>query len=151
MLRIKSFGKTDVGRVRKNNEDAFIIRPELGLWGVADGMGGEEMGEVASRIFVDTVMELFAEWTLSSQEEAKDRVQKTFALANERILNWAKKNQAGKMGCTADLMVLSASDYVLGHVGDSRTYRFRSGQLKQLTRDHSLVQEQLDLGILQAC
>jgi protein phosphatase len=125
------------------------MRPELGLWGVADGMGGEEKGEVASRIFVETAIELFVESAASSEEEAKDRVRRTFALANERIFLWAKNNQVAKMGCTAELMVISASDYVLGHVGDSRTYRFRGGQLKQLTRDHSFVQEQLDLGILQ--
>jgi len=148
MFKINSFGKTDVGLVRRNNEDALILKPELGFWAVADGMGGEEKGEVASQFFIQTALELFSESAGGSEEEVKQFVQKTFGLANERILSWAKENQVQKMGCTAELMAFSGPDYVLGHVGDSRTYRLRQGQLRQLTRDHSLVQEQIDQGVL---
>ncbi len=148
MIKINSFGKTDVGLVRKNNEDAFILKPELGFWAVADGMGGEERGEVASQIFTETALELFSGFAGRSEEEVRQRVQKTFGLANERILNWAHENQVEKMGCTAELITFYASDYVLGHVGDSRTYRFRQGELEQITRDHSWVQAQIDEGLL---
>ncbi len=148
MIKINSFGKTDVGLVRQNNEDAFIMKPELGLWAVADGMGGEERGEVASRIFSETALELFSALAGRSEEEVRQLVQKTFRLANERILNWADENQVEKMGCTAELITFCASGYVIGHVGDSRTYRFRRGELMRITRDHSWVQAQLDEGLL---
>ena len=148
MIKINSFGKTDVGLVRKNNEDALILKPELGFWAVADGMGGEERGEVASQIFADTALELFSGFSGRSEEEIRQRVQKTFGLANERILDWANENQIEKMGCTAELLTFYASDYVIGHVGDSRTYRFRQGELRQITRDHSWIQAQIDEGLL---
>ncbi len=148
MFKINSFGKTDVGLARKNNEDALILKPELGFWAVADGMGGEEKGEMASQIFTQTALEVFSKFDGRSEEVARQLVQKIYGLANERILSWAKENQVKRMGCTAELLVFLAEDYVLGHVGDSRTYRFRQGQLKQLTKDHSLVQEQIDQGIL---
>ena len=148
MLKINSFGKTDVGLARKNNEDALILKPELGFWAVADGMGGEEKGEVASQIFTQTALDVLSKFDGRSEEVARQLVQKIYGLANERILSWAEENQVQRMGCTAELLVFLAEDYVLGHVGDSRTYRFRQGQLKQLTKDHSLVQEQVDQGIL---
>ena len=148
MFKIDSFGKTDPGLVRRNNEDALILKPEMGFWAVADGMGGEEKGEVASQLFIQTALELFSKLPIRSEEDVKQIIQRIFGLSNERILSWAKENQVQKMGCTAELMAFSGPDYVLGHVGDSRTYRFREGQLRQLTRDHSLVQEQLDQGVL---
>jgi PPM family protein phosphatase len=148
VVKINDIGRTDVGRVRKINEDALILKPELAFWAVADGMGGEEKGEVASRIFTETAAELFSHASGRSEEETTERVQRAFALANERILSWAKANQVQKMGCTAELIAFFDSDYVVGHVGDSRTYCFRQRNLRQLTRDHSLVQAQLDQGIL---
>ncbi len=148
MFKINSFGKTDVGLARRNNEDALILKPDLGFWAVADGMGGEEKGEVASQIFIQTALEVLSKIDAPSEEVVRQLVQRIYGLANERILNWAKENQVKRMGCTAELLVFLAEDYVLGHVGDSRTYRFRQGQLKQLTKDHSLVQEQIDQGIL---
>lgn len=148
MFKIHCFGKTDVGRVRPTNEDAFILKPELGFWAVADGMGGEESGEVASQIFVETALAIFSDFAERSGEKIYELVQKAFGSANEKILLWAKKHEVERIGCTAELMAFGALDYVLGHVGDSRTYRFRQGQLRQLTRDHSLVQEQVDQGLL---
>jgi len=148
MFKINSFAKTDVGRVRNHNEDAFILKPNLGLWALADGMGGEEKGEVASQIFMETMEEVFSGPPGRTEDEAYQGVQRAFGLANQRILEWARAKRVAKMGCTAELLVFSDSGYVLGHVGDSRTYRFRQGELKQLTRDHSLVQEQLDQGFI---
>ena len=78
-----------------------------------------------------------------------ERIQNSFRLANDRIQNHVERNPLHKgMGCTAELMAISDQGFVIGHLGDSRSYRFRNGQLKQLTHDHSLVQEQIDKGLI---
>ena len=146
---VGALGETDTGLIRKRNEDAFILGPDLGFGAVADGMGGEQRGEVASRMFVETALEAFSDHSpISGEEELGRIVQRAFGMANERILAWARNNNIEKMGCTAELVAFCGPAYVLGHVGDSRTYLLRRGQLRQLTRDHSLVQEQLDQGVV---
>ena len=147
--QIASFGKSHPGLRRSNNEDAFIVRPELGFCLVADGMGGAAAGELASGIFAETTLEVFSKAEGQSEQETLELVQRAFGWANERILNHIKENPHHKgMGCTAELVAFSDESFVLGHIGDSRTYRFRTGQLKQLTQDHSLVQDQLDQGLI---
>jgi protein phosphatase len=149
--RITSFGKSDRGLKRSNNEDVFISGPEIGFFAVADGMGGAASGEVASQIFAETAREVFAEKEKGFERETLERVQQAFRLANERIFRKARENpQFQGMGCTAELVTFYNQNYVLGHVGDSRTYLFRQGQLKQLTLDHSLVQDQIDQGLITA-
>ncbi len=148
MAKIKSYGITDVGLVRKSNEDAFLAAPERGFWVVSDGMGGEDRGEMASKLFVETAQDFLSAPGSRSEGEESEIIKKTYARANERILAWAKANGVQKMGCTAEMLVFRSPEYILGHVGDSRTYRFRGGQLKQLTHDHSLVQQQLDEGLI---
>ena len=149
MSKIASFGKSDVGLKRRNNEDAFVVRPEIGLCLVADGMGGAAAGELASRIFAETTLEVFSAADGRSEKEALQLVQRAFGWANERILSHAKENPPHKgMGCTAELVAFSDEGFVLGHMGDSRTYRFRGGQLKQLSKDHSFVQDQIDHGLI---
>lgn len=145
MLYFKTSGRSDVGLKRSNNEDAFQIEADKGLLVVADGMGGAAAGEVASKIFVDTAVEVFSDFQNPSESGIADRVQEAFRLANERILARASENphQQG-MGCTAELMVFSGESYVLGHVGDSRTYLFRQGRLRQITQDHTLIQDLID-------
>jgi serine/threonine protein phosphatase PrpC len=148
---ILSFGKSDTGLKRSNNEDTLILRPEIGLFAVADGMGGAAAGEVASQIFAETVSRVFGEKERVSGQETHDLVQEVFRQANEKILNHVKENSQHKgMGCTAELLAFNQDHYVLGHVGDSRTYLFRRGELKQLTLDHSLVQDQVDQGLITA-
>lgn len=142
-------GKTDIGLKRGNNEDAFIVSPEMGFCLAADGMGGAAAGELASRIFVDTALEIFSKHTNNTEDEILLLIQKVFSFANERILEHVAQNQDHKgMGCTAELLAFSADGFVLGHVGDSRTYRARNGHLEQLTEDHTLVQQQLDEGLI---
>jgi protein phosphatase len=142
-------GKTDTGLRRSNNEDAFIVRPELGFCLVADGMGGAAGGEIASGIFAKTTSEVFSEANPQSEKETLHLVQRAFAWANDRILKHVKENPHHQgMGCTAELVAFSDESFILGHMGDSRTYRLRSGQLKQLTQDHSLVQDQIDKGLI---
>ncbi len=147
MFKLISFGRTDMGLKRSNNEDAFSISRKGDFLALADGMGGAAAGEVASKIFVDTTIELF----LHNQHNGKsiEIVKNIFHLSNQRILNHVKDHPEHKgMGCTAELIVFEGEQYILGHVGDSRTYVFRNGVLKQLTKDHSLVQDQIDQGLL---
>jgi protein phosphatase len=150
MLNITFFGATDIGLRRSKNEDSYAAIPDRGLLAVADGMGGAAAGEVASQIFTDTTRELFAA-PLITEEEVLARVQEAFRLANERIREYASRDPRFKdMGCTAEVLAFFGERFILGHVGDSRTYLFRRGKLRQLTRDHSLVQEQLEQGLLSA-
>lgn len=149
MVRIESCGMTDVGMRRSNNEDTFVSSPELGLLALADGMGGAASGEVASGIFADTVLELLSAGPSCAVEEAEELVRRTFLLANRRIreLGSLEPEHRG-MGCTGEMVVFTGDRYVVGHVGDSRVYLFRGGRLRQVTKDHSLVQEQVDQGFL---
>ncbi len=149
MLQIYSFGQSDRGLKRSNNEDAFLVNPERGFFLVADGMGGAAAGEVASQIFADTAFEILTKKGGRSGQKMHQLIQRVFGLANERILNHTKQNpQHRGMGCTAELLMLYDQNYLLGHVGDSRTYLLRQNQLRQLTRDHSVVQDQIDQGTI---
>ena len=150
MNRFLAVGKSDIGLKRSNNEDTFLVKPDLGFYLVADGMGGAAAGEIASQILSDTALEIFSEATASSPlEKTVSRLQRAFGLANERIQAHIRHYPQHKgMGCTAELLAFSGMDFVIGHIGDSRTYRLADGRLKQLTKDHSLVQEQIDLGLI---
>jgi len=147
-MRIISSGRTDIGLKRKNNEDAYLERLDLGVFAVADGIGGSAAGEIASRIFVETAQEVF-ERGVYSDTETSAMVQEVFRLANERILvNTEEYPENRGMGCTAELIAFRGNRYIVGHVGDSRTYLFRDGELRRITRDHSLVQDQLEQGLI---
>lgn len=142
-------GMTDVGNVRSNNEDVFHINEASRYCLVADGMGGAAAGEVASRIFAETARSVFEGHDGCSEENTIARVQATFRLANDKILKHVERHpQDHGMGCTAELLAFSDERFIIGHVGDSRTYRLKNSLLKQLTKDHSLVQEQLDQGLI---
>ena len=142
-------GKTDVGLKRENNEDAFVLSPELSFCLVADGMGGAAAGEVASTIFAETAREIFSGNTDRSEKEIIHRVQKAFNFANQKIQKDVIRNPNHRgMGCTAELLAFSDEGFVLGHIGDSRTYRLRNRQLEQLTQDHTLVQQQIEEGLI---
>jgi len=149
MIRIESCGRTDVGLRRVNNEDAFVSSPELGLLALADGMGGAPSGEVASGIFADTIRELFSAGPRPAEGAAGDLVRRSFLLANQRIRELAARAPEHKdMGCTGEMVVFTDEGFAVGHVGDSRIYLFRGGRLRQVTKDHSFVQEQVDQGVL---
>jgi protein phosphatase len=148
MLNIAPFGATDIGLRRSKNEDAYVVRADRGLLALADGMGGAAAGEVASRMLIDTALEVCA-GPPASEEQAVASVREAFRLANERVLTYASHDPRYKdMGCTAEVLLFHPEGFVLGHVGDSRTYLFRQRRLRQLTRDHSLVQEQVEQGLL---
>ena len=144
-----AYGKSDLGLRRSNNEDTFLVRTELGLSILADGMGGAAAGELASQIFVDTGLEIFTGAHARTEQQGLELLHKCYKLANERILRHVIENPRHEgMGCTAELLLFVDEKFVLGHVGDSRTYLYRNGQLRQLTKDHSLVQDQLDKGLI---
>ncbi len=143
------FGETDVGLKRLKNEDTFLINPEKKFCLVADGMGGEAAGELASHIFAETSMEIYSEAVGHSTLKIIETIQNVFRVANERIFNHANENPGYKgMGCTAEILGYSDEEFVIGHVGDSRAYRFRNQKLEQLTKDHSIVQDQIDKGMI---
>ncbi|WP_022665704.1 Stp1/IreP family PP2C-type Ser/Thr phosphatase [Desulfospira joergensenii] len=141
-------GRTDLGQRRKRNEDTIFMDPDRGFCLVADGIGGTAAGHIASQLFADSARNLFSAMP-ETEDEKYERVQKIFLNANDAILDYAGTHAGCEgMGCTAELLVLAGKRFILGHIGDSRTYRFRSKELKQLTKDHSLVQEQLDQGLI---
>ncbi len=134
---------TDVGRVRKSNQDAvlhFALSDEDGQPGcyaavVADGMGGHAAGEIASRIAVDTLRRVL---TTNSAGPAA-RLAKSFAEANQAILDYAAEHpETEGMGTTCTAVVICANELWLAHVGDSRAYLLRGGDLWQISEDHSL-------------
>jgi serine/threonine protein phosphatase PrpC len=141
---------THVGR-RTNNEDAFCVEPELGLYAVADGMGGYEGGEVASKLTVEALVSFFrreagdAECTwpfgmdraLSVEE---NRLRVAVRLAHAEVAS-RKSGLLAQMGSTVAALTVGEREAVIAHVGDSRVYRLRGGALVQLTRDHSLMAE----------
>ena len=144
-------GKTDIGLKRGNNEDVFSLNPDQDFCLAADGMGGAAAGEVASKIFAETAIELFSNNTDRSEKEILYRVQKACCVANEKIMEHIAQHPSHwGMGCTAELLAFFDEGFILGHIGDSRTYRLRNGQLEQLTHDHTLVQRQLQEGLITA-
>ena len=144
-------GKTDIGLKRENNEDAFSLNPELDFCLAADGMGGAAAGEVASKIFAEAAFEIFSNITSRSEKEILYRVHKAYSHANQKILEHVAHHPDHQgMGCTAELLAFFDEGFILGHIGDSRTYRLRNGQLEQLTQDHTLVQQQLQEGLISA-
>jgi PPM family protein phosphatase len=150
-MKIITFGKTDPGLKRANNEDSYLIREDLNLCVVADGMGGAAAGEIASRIFVDTAVQVYEDWKHGDKADPVLPVQQTYITANSNILEHIDLFPDHKgMGTTAELLSLSDDIIIIGHVGDSRTYRLRGGMLKQVTKDHSLIQQQIDQGAITA-
>ncbi len=129
---------THVGRVRTNNEDSYIARPELGLWLVADGMGGQQSGEVASAIAVHTVSE-----AITNKRSLTDAIN----MAHQAICDARDTGSAG-MGTTVVALLCQGQEYEIAWVGDSRAYLWDLHQLKRLTRDHSMVQEMIDAGVI---
>lgn len=138
-MKFVAAGQTDVGRERDHNEDTFLVDEELGLYLVADGMGGHRAGEVASAIARDTVHTAMKASRAASRMQALDE---SIRLANRRVVEEGAQNRARKgLGTTIVAMVSDTDAVGIAHAGDSRCYLFRGGQLLRMTRDHSLVEE----------
>jgi serine/threonine protein phosphatase PrpC len=134
---------TDPGRVRRRNEDAFVCEPPL--FAVADGMGGAQAGEIASRLAAGAFREYHEADALSAEARLRSIIQE----ANRRIYARAVSDpHASGMGTTVTAALVSGSEVVVGHVGDSRCYLLRDGTLEQLTDDHSLVADLVRSGRL---
>jgi protein phosphatase len=148
-MRISCAGNTDVGVVRSGNEDSFLLDCAKGLFIVADGMGGHAAGEVASEMAVQIVAKELGSLRGLSDGEAAARMRSAIRKANAAIFDrtLAEHDKRG-MGTTTTVMVLFSRRYLIGQVGDSRAYLLREGNLLQLTKDHSYVQEQVDAGLL---
>jgi serine/threonine protein phosphatase PrpC len=145
---------TDTGRMRNNNEDALSFDAENGLAILADGMGGYNAGEVASGMAISFITTELGRWLTetgaqTSGKEIRRAMENCVSDANSAIYNAACSNiDFAGMGTTLVVCVFQGARLVLGHIGDSRCYRWRHGTLAQLTRDHSLLQEQLDAGLI---
>lgn len=155
-MKYQFFSQTDPGRVRSNNEDAVTLDVTNGVAVLADGMGGYNAGEVASGMATAFIRSELVRWlSADDQKPSADQVARALGIcvqkANTSILNAAVSNpQYAGMGTTLVVGVFQGPSLVLGHVGDSRCYRLRSGALMQLTKDHSMLQEQVDAGLLTA-
>jgi protein phosphatase len=159
-LHIQSGARTDLGRVRKNNEDCFVIEASLQLFVLSDGMGGEAHGEVASQLAVQTVLThcqqgensratpFFGEASPDVSERT-NRLASAVHLANRKVFETATSNAEQKgMGATVVAAWIEGQRLSIAHVGDSRAYLLRAGSMDQLTADHSLVAEKVRVGIL---
>ena len=136
---------THVGKVRTSNEDAFGHCLDAGVFAVCDGMGGAAAGEVASRIAVDTLIERLC--AVTSYENRRRVLEESIAAANRLVYAQAEMDTSLQgMGTTLVATAIQDGQALIGHVGDSRCYLFRAGQLTRQTNDHSLVDEQVRLG-----
>jgi len=158
-MRFEAFTRTDPGPVRENNEDNMLIDIETGLFAVADGMGGHASGEVASDIAVNTVREILLnsidpEETrlnrpLDEEESIRERLRYAMNQASVRIRQRAFQNPEHRgMGTTLTVLLIEEDIAHFSHVGDSRLYLYRNGNLRRLTRDHTVVQNEIDAGRL---
>ena len=145
---------TDPGRVRANNEDTIAFDASLGLVLLADGMGGYNGGEVASGMAIALLQASFGRWLAHAGPHANPKavrraLQAGTDEANAAILEAGIANvQLQGMGTTLVLAAFGPQRAIIGHIGDSRCYRLRGDTLERLTRDHSLLQEQLDAGVI---
>jgi len=156
---LQSASLTDPGRVRDHNEDCIEARPEIGLYVLADGMGGYNAGEVASgmatSLIADGLVEAWkpAEVDRMRREDAKALAERLIheqvARANSAIFTTSQNNpECAGMGTTLVVCHFYDDFVTVAHIGDSRLYRLRGDTMEQVTRDHSLLQEQLDSGLI---
>ncbi|MDI6604654.1 MAG: Stp1/IreP family PP2C-type Ser/Thr phosphatase [Thermoanaerobacteraceae bacterium] len=143
---------TDTGNVRKNNEDSYYISDnnDLHLAIVADGMGGHNGGEIASKYAIDSVHEYFKKNYMSlnkNPDSIKEFIENSIRYANEMVFNKAfSNNDLTGMGTTLTLLLLEQGFYFIGHIGDSRAYLIRDNRIVQITEDHSYVEELVKMG-----
>lgn len=144
-LRFESAGRTHVGLVRSSNEDCFLERGDVALWVVADGMGGHDAGEVASKATVQALQQLDIDGSV--QERAAD-VEACLDEVNQDLRAMARGRGGRVIGTTVVALTTAGTDAACVWAGDSRLYRLRNGHLQQMTQDHALVQELVRIGAL---
>jgi serine/threonine protein phosphatase PrpC len=145
-LSMASVARTDVGHVRTENEDTFLARDDIGLWVVADGMGGHQGGAHASGLIVDALADLPA---FTSGYGLLTAVREALVRVNAQLIDEAGAiENGGVAGSTVVALLASEGYFACVWVGDSRIYRLRRGALERLTHDHSVVQEMIDRGAM---
>lgn len=146
MVLIDCASRTHVGLRRKVNEDSLLVRAERGLWAVADGMGGHDAGDVASSRVTESLLDLpVADGLDGLVEAAVDALKQV----NEELIVLARANGSERtIGSTVVGLAIADGQFRCFWAGDSRAYRVRHGQIEQITRDHSLVQNLIDVGML---
>ncbi|HEV8254209.1 MAG TPA: Stp1/IreP family PP2C-type Ser/Thr phosphatase [Vicinamibacteria bacterium] len=161
-MKIAYHALTDVGRKRKGNEDSLFLNPDQNLFIVADGMGGHAAGEIASKMAVEAINEFVCltggdddiTWPFGLDENISydgNRLKTAIKYANRKVLEATKeKSEYEGMATTVAAVLVDGDTANLAHVGDSRVYLMRDGVLKQLTSDHSWVNEQIQSGVLSA-
>ena len=143
----RSFGLTDVGCVREVNEDSMLDASEKNFWAIADGMGGHQVGDVASKKVIDELTLIESQSQLSDYAEV---VEDALLSANRQLLEYTEIMLGGRqsLGTTAVCLFIKKHVGMCMWVGDSRLYRFRNNSLQQLTVDHSQVEEMLQMGLI---
>lgn len=148
----KACGISDVGLVRQNNEDVWAELPDLGFYILADGMGGHQAGEVASREAVEELSKLLQKGFRGKNRDlasAMDTIRGAIIEVNSHVYHLSRENPELKgMGTTLCLLHVHKEGVIIAHVGDSRIYRLKSKKLELLTKDHSLLRELVDRGQL---
>lgn len=159
-MKIRFAVASDVGRVRKNNEDAFLAAPALSLFAVADGMGGHSSGEIASRLAAEALREHFSPFSREKHSAPNEDqtvvlspttnlLVNAFRMANQRIYRASQERKETRgMGTTLVAVYFSPTSPIVGHVGDSRLYHLTRKTIRQITEDHSLAWEQYKKGLL---
>ncbi len=146
--RFRSWAATHVGTTRRNNEDCYLNRPDLGLWVVADGAGGHQAGEVASQTVVAALATIppgLAPAEMLAQ--VRLRLSEAHAALREEA---ARRGPSAMLATTVVVLLAGPEHFACLWAGDSRAYRLRDGVFEQITHDHSLVQELVDSGIISA-
>jgi serine/threonine protein phosphatase PrpC len=147
-LAFECISRTDVGLRRKVNEDSMLVRTDRGLWAVADGMGGHEKGDVASAMVTEALMRLPIVYGLDNLVEAAIAA---LNQVNRELITLAGSDDSSRaIGSTIVGLAIASQQFRCFWAGDSRAYRVRDGQIVQLSRDHSLVQDLVDAGMLTA-
>jgi len=147
MFKFESVQKTDIGMKRSKNQDSIFSNPELGLYIVADGMGGHQGGETASQMAVEVIPKSFESQKNSKKPQAL--LQEAIQLANHSIFQAGQeKVELQGMGTTVTSIYFHGKEVTIGHVGDSRCYLLDEGCIWQLTKDHSVVQEKVRAGVI---
>jgi protein phosphatase len=153
-LVLEAAARTDIGRVRETNQDAFLVRDDLGFYVIADGMGGHAAGELAASIAVTTLEDVYDDPEITHPRTNPGSPADSLALliaavknANSRIQDAAAQDRSKRgMGTTVVAALVCGATVCLAHVGDSRIYRLRDGQLEQLTDDHTVGAEWIKRG-----
>lgn len=159
-MKLRASAKTDIGRKRERNEDSYLVAEDLGLYVVADGMGGHSGGEFASRLAVKTIQDVMRNMSEDPEatliagvndvfDEYGLRLKYAIQVASEKIYDHALYDTALRgMGTTAVALLFAERHVFIANVGDSRAYLLRGKTFAQLTEDHSLVGEQLRAGLI---